>query len=194
MSVPQVPGAPGAATGPFPRTIGGLPGGRVRRRAGALFVWFMTVGLLIMSFGFFLAMDATRMIVAARQMSNATEAAAVAGAQQFQQGRFALDTARADTAAKASIRKAVDERSVLSNVHGDAHVTVSPIPGYSGQRVRVSVDYSIDGLVMMPVVHYLTGSGKSENSVTYTMVREADVCLPGQYTPTGGSCVRPTTR
>lgn len=59
------------------------------------------------------------------------------------------------------------------------------------QRVRVTLCYRQQGLLFLPAVAYLVGSGDVGERVAY-VTRYADVCVPGQYQYTGASsCTRP---
>lgn len=163
------------------------------RRRGAAFLFFLLVALPLMTFGSVLAIDVTRMIVAAREASNVTEAAAVAGAQQFRPNYWSLDTARARQMAESSVDFSTqpDVGAMNSEVNRRVAVVSRPNSSYEGERVTVTVDYTVRGLVFMPLLSLLTSSDNDATSMEFSVTRSADVCIPGRYDPTGGSCVRP---
>lgn len=154
-------------------------------------ILFITMGMTCTMFGAMLAIDMTRIIIVARQASNAAEAAAVAGAQQYQPGRIALESGRARNVARESLIRSHAVGAVDAEMVSTPQVVVSS-NSYGSERVTVTYRYEIPGLVILPVLNAITDSDTGLG--TFEVTREADVCVPGQYTPTGGSCVRPTLR
>jgi Flp pilus assembly protein TadG len=163
-------------------------------------LWFILVALPLLAFGSALAVDVTRLIVSAREASNATEAAAVAGAQQYRQNTFRLDLGAVGPKVQQSMDQSVSSRSMRSEVLSVSSVVSDNGFGPAGrgtQRVTVTTDYRVDGLVFLPLLGLLvgqSGSGNYDSSEVLSVSRSADVCLPGQYSPTGGSCTRPVVR
>ena len=169
------------------------------------------VALPLVFLGSALAVDVTRLIVTARQVSNATEAAAVAGAQQFRrtpvtpcptatcyQYSLDLNQGASDRVARETMREAVRWRAVTASTRpGDTSVRIFDNPSGT-ERVEVTVNYRVTGLTFVPVVNYLLGETASRD-VSLTAVRYADVCASRdvnaatkRYAPTEGNCTRPT--
>ena len=167
-----------------------------RRGRGAAMLWFILVALPMLAFGSALAVDISRLIVSAREASNATEAAAVAGAQQYQPNTFRLDPGKVAPKVGESLAQSVSSGAMRSPVTSVTAVVTDngygPV-GRGTQRVTVTTRYVVDDLVFLPLLGLMTG-GSYNNSQELQMTRSADVCLPGQYGPTGGSCTRPTAR
>lgn len=155
-------------------------------------MWFLLVALPLVTFGSVLAVDITKMVVSAREASNVTEAAAVAGAQQLQQNTWVLDREAAVRVAERTVHYAEDVRAMRSRVVGAAASVSRPHGDYAGERVTVTVDYEVRGLVFMPLLRALTrNTDDYDDASRFTVTRTADVCIPGRYDLTGGSCVRP---
>lgn len=183
-------------------------GGRLPNRAATL-LFFLIIALPLLFFSAGLAVDATKIIVAARQTSNAAEASAVAGAQQFTeipapQGScgttskcsyytLSLDKTSARSVSLAAVTKALAVRAIKN---ADATGVVISNNIYGTERVAVTIKYSVPNLVFLPVINALLGGGSSsKNSVVLVVTRYADVCQStsnAEYVPTAGFCTRPT--
>jgi Flp pilus assembly protein TadG len=166
-------------------------GGRHQARRGGALLFFLLVALPLVVFGSVLAVDVTRVVMTQRQMSNATEAAARAGAQQFQANSRHLDIGRSVTTARSALSRSETIRATSATIdHSRVTVQVTNNP-YGSQRVTVHAPYQVDGLVFTPLLSLLLGQGVGVGHMELTATRLADVCVPGEYLPTAGSCTRP---
>lgn len=150
-----------------------------RRRRGVGFVWFLLVGMPVLLFAVAMAADMSRLYVASRQAGLVAEASAVAGAFEQTPGHATIDPGRAYSAAMDTV---VANRSAGAMSAG---VMTGPAQVVStSHSVTVTVNYRVDGLVVAQFF------GATPHALAAT--RTADVCVPGAYLPTGGSCTRPT--
>lgn len=155
-------------------------------------LFFVMVALPLLLVGGMLAGDISFMVKTNREVSNATEAAAVAGAFQFQGGSTLLDRNRSRAAAQSLMARAEANGSVRVATDVNVDFEVNP---YGSERVIVTTTYTLRPYGFYAALDAFFGTG-DDGARTYTVVRTADVCIPGVagYTPTGGSCTRPTTR
>lgn len=167
--------------------------------AGVTFLYFVLLAVPVFFFGSALAVDFTKAVIAARQVANATQAAALAGAQQYRFGEATVDLAAAKAAAADTFCTAQANRQMayatgigsgLSCSDGSvAHISVTGSGG-SGNAVTlvtVTAQYQVDGMLF---TRFFGESAYVANPIT----RSAAVCVPGQAGgPTGGYCARPGT-
>ena len=181
------------ARGPLVR---GRASTRARIAAGATFLYFGLIGLPALFFGSAMAVDFTRIIVAAREMHNAAEASALAGAYQFSTvgDPTTLDPAQAKSAAQDTLCTAARA--------GQLHLTTftcadaqSMTPRLSADRttVTVTVNYAVDGLIFVDTLSSMFGDDRGDTLGGYQVSAKAFVCNPAAANgPTQGYCVRPT--
>lgn len=181
--------------------------GRYRRlkrtAAGVAFIYFTLLGIPVVFFGAGLAVDFTRIVVAQREVTNAVQAAALAGAEQYVPNEVAVDFPAARTAAVNTYCVAQSDgvmrlstpsgpTTSCQNVGGSAAVTIEPIYSSNGSGgtvvgVTVTARYTIKDLVFS---NYFTGSRTAEAD---PIVRSATLCIPGAADgPTNGYCVHPS--
>lgn len=156
-------------------------------------LFFVMIALPMLLLGSTLAGDITYMVKTNREVSNATEAAAVAGAFQFQPGSTLLVRTGANSynaAAQRLIAEAESNGSVSVDIDATVDIEVNP---YGGERVIVTSTYTLRPFGFYAALEAFFG-GDDAGGRTYTVVRTADVCIPGVYSPTGGACARPTHR
>lgn len=168
--------------------------GRSRRAVGFLF--FVTVAIPFFIFSGVLALDAGDIIVAHRDVINAAESAALAGAGQINHGVLITDPANC-LAGTYSPCTAVDvalatfhveqTTGALPNIslQGPPVITTGVINGV--QTVEVTVKYKADALFFngVPWVGGL-------EATTYTVTEAAFVCdSTNASNPTGGVCSAP---
>lgn len=156
-------------------------------------LFFVMIALPLLLLGSMLAGDVTYIVKTHREVSNATEAAAVAGAFQFQPGSTLLVRTGSDSysaAAHRLLERAQENRTVNVDIEADVDIEVNP---YGGERVIVTSTYTLRPYGFYAALNAFFG-GDDNGVRTYTVVRTADVCIPGVYSPTGGSCTRPTIR
>lgn len=156
---------------------------RLARRRGVGFLWFSLVALPFIFFAMTLSMDVTRLYLGARQVSNAADAAALAGAYQFVDagiGRAELNIPLAQDAARDTLRASIDAGVTRSVVVTSVRVAATDT------AVAVSVDYDVRPI--SPLSAIFTGLILDGSS---TITRTAEVCIPGVTYATGGLCVRP---
>jgi Flp pilus assembly protein TadG len=155
-------------------------------------LFFIMFAFPLLLLGGLLAGDVSQMITTSREVSNATEAAAVAGAFQFQGSSTLVDPNAARTAASNLIAQAESNGSIGVTI--DSVSTIVEPNGFGSERVTVTTTYRLETFGFINMFNAFFGNDTEET--TYTVTRTADVCIPGVsgYTPTGGSCTRPTTR
>ncbi len=160
------------------------------QRGGAILFFILFAWPLVFLSGA-LAGDSTRIISEARSVSNATEAAAVAGVQQYLPNSARVNPATYNAAVRGLIDTSVENGSLEVEV-----ISVSSRlynNGYGGDRVSVTVGYRIPDLLFSEILSALTGSRAF--GTEYSVTRSADICVPGQAAgATGGNCIRPTGR
>lgn len=180
---------------------------RLRRNVlrGATFVYFALIAIPVMWFGSAMAVDFTRIVIAHRQVANATQAAALAGAQQFVVDAAEIDPEKSRVAARETYCVAVaagqlpmvQARGTSSScVRGEGRVALTVTPIASGtsptgtptyMQVEVTSRYRVTGL--------LFGSffGAKSTYDADPVTRSAAICLPGVATgPTNGFCAKPS--
>ena len=167
--------------------------GLVRRGArGIAFLWTLLIGFPLMFLGLAMAVDFTRMVIAEREMSTATQAAALAAAYQFTPGEATIDPARAQLAGV--------ETMCVANSVGETHNAspstswraACPHGGQASVRVEMlsTTEVQVTSWYTVPNLLFLSyfGSSATEQKVT----RSAAVCDSRDASgPTGGYCQRP---
>lgn len=182
--------------GPLRRT--GRAAVRRRMAIGATFLWFGLIGMPALFFGAAMAVDFTRIIIAGREMHNALQAAALAGAYQFQDFSNGGDPTKVDA---TGARLAAHQTLAVAVQSGELHLTTMtvgqaeqvPVTLTSGgTSVVVRTTYSVDGLVFSDLLANIFGSGRGAANSGYQATATAFVCDPAVRTgPTQGFCVRP---
>lgn len=179
---------------------------RLSTHHGAALLMFVLVGLPVMLFALGLSTDVARIIIAGREVGNATEAAAIAGAAQYtvvestdpvtgrrvlqpgldavQAVQIARDTyCRAHTYAIRFSYPAESDGTRTSCSDVDVELT-GPLTNPTG--VKVTSYWAVPDILVASFF------STNENWVGPATSREASVCLP---TPgsgaTDGACVRP---
>lgn len=172
---------------------------RTRRAVG--FLWFCIVTIPVLFFSAGLAVDFTKIIVADREARNLVDAAATAGAYQFQPGKPWLHPTNAKKAAEDLWKWGTDHPSMNSNqnaapmltlIEGKTvpKVTFNPVkPGQTGPtQITVTVEYQVNDLMF---IKYFT----SESTLVGNASATAFVCNPSVTTDyTAGYCIRPEFR
>lgn len=174
-----------------------------RARRGVAFIYFSLLAIPSFFFGAGLACDFTRIIIANRQMSNASQAAALAGAEQFQKDTNGLNKQAAINAAVDTFCRAMSDGGVrYSTPSGSstpcigvsmrtAPITVTVTNASGGPTgpltlVTVTANYKINGLTF---TSWFTGSHSMQPK---PIVHTARVCIPNDPTgPTHGMCAGP---
>lgn len=182
---------------------------RRRGRRGAAMLWFLLIALPILLLSAGLATEVTRVIIANRQVSNATEAAAVAGAQQFRyvditpcayqpcrRYTLDLDVPRAQLYAAYTILNGAKKDDGFNTMSSATQISVSTpqvLPFGGVQQVSVSTSYTVKGLVFLTAAARLLGD-TAPNVGRYTVTRTATVCASSKpvANSTNGFCTRPT--
>ena len=176
-----------------------------RRRRAVAFLYFTIVAMPLIFFSAAAAVDFTRIIIAAREVSNATAAAALAGAWQMEAGQASVNPTDATTAAVETYCAA--ERAGATHLSspvgpartcaggGRAAVTVTlrdyraTAGGYTAggyTTVEVTSRYRVDDLIFFS---YFGGGSAFEGP---PVTRSASVCVPGDTDgATQGFCQRP---
>jgi Flp pilus assembly protein TadG len=134
----------------------------------------MLVGIPLLFIGAGMAVDFTRVVVAARQVSNATEASALAGAFQFQPGKAQLDLPQARSIALDTYTRA--QQAGQMPLASNQSTAVSA----SATQVTVTTTYDVPALGFL---HYF---GVQFHGLQIS--RTAYVCLAGT---TSSECARP---
>lgn len=157
---------------------------------GVGFVWFALIAMPVLLFSAGLSVDLTRIIVAGREASNLTSAAAIAGAYEFETGEAYLNPGRARAEALATWEMG------SSSANGDRNNAVALLDDSQTKleisfdnltqptEVIVTTNYSIDGLLF-------TGFFGADNNVDGSVEKTAKVCIPGDNDFTEGFCTRP---
>jgi Flp pilus assembly protein TadG len=164
------------------------------RRRGAAILWFLVVAWPIFVFGGALALDFSRIITVSRQMSNVTESAALAGAQEFQRTPCGagcvyyetyLNKDQARNATGAYLERAKTLLAPSNNIPSDFTTDVAVTAGDQPTVVTVTTRYTVDGLLFSRFF----GQGDFEGVVT----KQAFVCNTQSPVlgPTDGNCTRP---
>jgi Flp pilus assembly protein TadG len=163
---------------------------RPRRQGarGATFLFFLMVAMPLLAFGAMLSVDFTKVLVLTREMSNATGAAALAGAQQYQPNTTVLNRSAAVSEAGALLTQAETTQAVKGRLV-DKQISVNA----ARTEVTVTATYEVRDLAVLPVVAALFGV--DDAVVSHTVTRIATVCVPDQVR-TGeaarlSSCSRP---
>jgi hypothetical protein len=160
------------------------------RRGGAILFFILFAWPLVFLSGA-LAGDATRIISENRSVSNAVESAAVAGVQQYLPNSSRVNSSTYNTAVNRLIDTSVENGSLEVDVVSVNSRLYSN--EYGGDRVSVTLTYTIPDLLFSELLSALTGSRAF--GTQYSVTRSADICVPGQTAgATGGNCVRPTGR
>lgn len=153
-----------------------------RQRRAVATLYFVLIGLPFLFFGGGLAVDFTRYVVGARQVSNAAEAAAQAGALQFRDFEIAIDESQGRAMALEAFNHSVAAGQTRIAIINDVYSEVD----YSGTTVSVTVTYQIPTLGFLNL--FLPGAG-AESLVVF---RQAELCLADQTVYTSGYCARPS--
>lgn len=161
---------------------------------GAAFMWALLIAFPLMFFGLALAVDMSRVIIAGREMSTATHAAALAAAYQFNTGEATINPSKARQAAQETLCVARghqglkntepphDSATVGCQYGGRVSVTTRLL---DSRTVEVTSRFRVSNLLLLD---FFNGQD-SDQSVT----RTAAVCDPRDTAgPTGGYCARPT--
>jgi hypothetical protein len=162
-----------------------------------MFIWFLLFALPVIVLGATLAVDMMLAITASREVSNAAEAAATAGAQQYDgAGTWRLDPAESARAVERSLDNAVAVGAIRKSDISEVTSRVEPTPGGSGETVVVDVNYRVQGLsfIRLASLIFLSDEDRNESFADMTMQRSADVCIPGDHASTDGACQRPQGR
>jgi Flp pilus assembly protein TadG len=131
------------------------------------------VAMPLLSFGAMLAVDFTKVLVLTREMSNATGAAALAGAQQYAPNSTKLEPNRATAQAIELLVKAQADGAIKGALT-DRTVTVNQ----DLSQVSVRATYEIRDLALLPLVASLFGA--DGGVVRHTVTRTATVCIPDE--------------
>lgn len=160
-----------------------------------MIIWFLGITLPTAFFGGILAVDVSKILIEHRKVSNAVEAAALAGAAQLEPNTYTIDTDEASEKVRYMLDEAqigavpvFKSRPTATNVSfEDAY----PGDGRTGvTRVTVRVDYDMD-LIFYPLLQAVLGDSPDKTG-SYSVTRSADVCIPGEYGLTvDSSCTRP---
>lgn len=140
------------------------PRGRLRRARGAVMLYFVLIALPLCMLGFSMVGDFASSIVAHRQVSNAAESAALAGAYQFQPGTMEVNPGDAVSAALDLYNTANAENVTRMATDEHPKVTVED----DNTTVVVTVDYRV------PWLGFAKWFGAGEN--LQTVVRSASLC------------------
>ena len=164
-----------------------------RRARGVAFMWVLLIGFPLMFFGLAMAVDFTRVIMADRQMSTATHAAALAGAYQFNPGKATINAPNARAAAIETLCSAREHGATSLAEPGSSGRTSCPLGGgsvaatvtaLSPTSVRVTTTYTVDDLLLLS---YFDGKNPQRE-----ISRTAAICDPRDPAgATGGYCTRP---
>jgi Flp pilus assembly protein TadG len=157
---------------------------RARSRRGVGFLWFALVVIPFFFAGSVLAFDATRLMLAKREVANVAQAAAVSAANEFSPNSTVVNPNNARVAARSLVAHASAANSLrVAEVDlGSIRTTVSP----DNVTVAVAFDFRVTGLVFL---RYFGVSGGSEPG---SVSRSAFVCVPGQRgVDSGNFCQRP---
>lgn len=167
--------------------------GSLRRSArGVAFLWTIVIAMPLMFFGLSMAVDFTRIILANREVSAATYAAALAGAYEFNSGQDTINLTRASAAARETLCVSFQQGAVKDAVPGERARAACAGGGSIAASVRlptessveVTSSYRVDGLLLMKYFGY-----SEEDTV---IRRTAAVCNPSDPSgPTAGYCTRP---
>ena len=178
---------------------------RTSYRHGVGFIWFTLIAMPVLLLAMAFSADFTRIIMTGHAMSNATDAAAIAAAWEFQPGTLVLDRSRATRAARETFcaaagqvggQEAVPERSSAEDCDEPISVDVTfsdytsadtaTRPGRGYTTVAVTGRYQVTGTIFFA---YFGGDREFEAP---PVTQRASVCLPGDATNyTGGFCARP---
>jgi Flp pilus assembly protein TadG len=183
---------------------------RSRLVSGVTVIYFALIALPALWFGAALSVDLTRVIIANHEIAVAAEAAALAGAYQFQPGEDYLNTAQAQAVAtqtfcaaqaagvthltvNATGVRGLNCTGLLSGAKATISVSVITAPeGPGPTEVSVTAQYKVPGLLFVRLF------GASGTYVSPGITEYAAVCIPGQQNDpeTGafatGYCARPT--
>lgn len=169
---------------------------------GVALTYFALIGMPTLFFGAGMAVDFTRIIISARQVSNAAQAAALAGAQQFTVNDASINVPRAVSAATETycLAKSAGALSLSSNGTSGARacpgalagqqatIVVKPmrVPDGAAVGVDVTARYRVTDLLFAGF--FTDPNAGPDSSVT----RTATLCIPGVATgPTNGYCAHP---
>lgn len=169
---------------------------------GVALTYFALIGMPTLFFAAGIAVDFTRIIVSARQVANATQAAALAGAAQFTPNAASIDRSRAITAATQTFCAARGSGALSLSQNGSgasractgrfagqsATITVSPFSAPDGAAVGVDVTarYRVNDLLFSGLFT------SSDTTDTLSTTRRATLCIPGVVSgPTNGYCAHP---
>lgn len=170
------------------------------------FLYFTLVAMPLIFFAAASAVDFTRIIIASREVSNATAAAALSGAWQMETGKASVNSSEAVAAAVETY--CVAQRSGAVHLSSPLEATAA-CPGGGPASVRVALKdyrataggltsagpttvevttrYQVDDLIFFSFF----GAGRSFEGPPVT--RSASICVPGDTEGvTQGYCQRPT--
>lgn len=167
-------------------------------RSGNRGATILFVALILLPVTFFMggmSVDITRIIIAAQQVRNAGDAAALAGAFQFKPGEADLDVRNPDPRRNprevtVAVYRAAEAAQVTPLVTTPARLSTEVTP----RRVELTVEYEVRGLVFTRLLQLGQADPEEDfrqGRFDYRTVRAADVCVPGEYVPTEGNCSRP---
>lgn len=153
-----------------------------RSRQAIGYVWFVLVAIPVLMFSAGMSVDLGRVVVANREAANMAQAAATAGALQYQNDTTYLNGPAAYRAAEQtwSMGSSAGALGLVS----DASIYVSVSPYYRPRVVRVKVSYDVGGLV------FLGWFENGSKTARLTITASAQVCVPGSTSSTGGYCAR----
>lgn len=147
------------------------------------YIWFAIVAVPALLFSAGMSVDLGRIVVANREAANMAQAAATAGALQYQAGVAVLDSAAAQSAAHQLWAQGVAAGSL--GLVSDASIQVSVTPVYDPNTVTVTVHYDVGGLV------FLGWFRNGSKTASLTTSATAHICVPGATSFSSGYCARP---
>ena len=147
--------------------------GRVARRRGAGFLWFVLVGIPFFFLAAFIAVDASRLFLAHREAVNAVEAAALAGGFSFVNGQAAINPGEARANARSVITGAQAAGALRHLEVVGAYVQVLP-----DRTVTVALDYNVRNLTFLRAISIFFAQ-EGSGDVDGTVARTSFLCDPG---------------
>jgi Flp pilus assembly protein TadG len=154
---------------------------RNRSRKGAVMLWFVLIQLPVLFFALGMTVDFTRIYIAHRQVANASQAAAQAGAQQISPtlsaaGTPVLNQPAAQSVAIDTINRA-EGANAIRTASSNPLVTVTT----TATTITVKMTYQPSNLMFANIF----------STPTTTVTSTAFICVPGQSGATQGYCATP---
>jgi Flp pilus assembly protein TadG len=139
--------------------------------------------------GVALTSDISRAILANREVTNATDAVAMAAATAYNEGRSSDQLDETEATSRAEKMLSVVNRNGMVRDSYEAEIEDLEF-SEDGRTVTVTVSYTVPEFILIGAIMNWAGGGNEKPGLNGTVVRAASVCLP-DAPPTEAGCAYP---